>query len=227
MGRDREELRRLIRNHGFAALEDTLLAQAQPSVRVQTTRINDEGLIPVGQSKVGGRPDLPPDVAWPTAQRVPHLSLPFIAQFRLEDVREHDEEQVLPPSGLLSFFGDPFTSEEWRVLPLPNTSALQRREFPTDIGAHEEDGQFFPCAVALVAEINLTDHDDSFEYPSGETREDFLELIVAGNFHEPPHPRSVNRLLGVTYGISKDLRASCAMWEQTGVFYTNNQAVRR
>ncbi len=52
------------------AVIDRLLAQARPALLLATTA-GDEDAIPLGASKIGGRPDLPPGMAWPTRPAYP------------------------------------------------------------------------------------------------------------------------------------------------------------
>lgn len=42
-----------------------LAAQAKPCVRIKTSRVISERCIAKGDTKIGGRPDLPPELAWP------------------------------------------------------------------------------------------------------------------------------------------------------------------
>jgi uncharacterized protein YwqG len=50
-----------------------------PSIRLRTHAV-DELTLPLGASKIGGAPELPPDAAWPDANGQP---LPFVAQINL------------------------------------------------------------------------------------------------------------------------------------------------
>src|SRR5258708_6190680 len=100
---------------------------ARNSIRIRTRLLNEES-IPIGASKFGGTPDLPPEIEWPMnrvdlSEFPPWLSddvnsalldtggryhLPFVAQFRLEDVAPYDLEGDLPSTGMLYFFyGNP------------------------------------------------------------------------------------------------------------------------
>jgi predicted DNA-binding WGR domain protein len=98
-----------------------------PSVRLVPRRRSDER-IPIGASKLGGRPDLPPGVAWPTlVVRAPAPSarmakrlgggtyptlppsageapLSFVAQIRLADAAKRDRQGLLPKRGMLYVF---------------------------------------------------------------------------------------------------------------------------
>jgi uncharacterized protein YwqG len=109
--------------------------------------------VPVGASKMGGRPDLPPGEPWPTRDGRP---LSFVVQVDLATV---DTAGVLPPDGLLSFFYDavdqPGGYEEgdesgtvvrWTLGGTP----LERRDFPDDLNPF--DGRFDAMRVA-VAEV--------------------------------------------------------------------------
>jgi hypothetical protein len=58
---------------------------------------------PVGVSKIGGLPDLPPGVLWP---QIEGKAISFLAQIRLSDLRGMPGAETLPDSGLLAFFHD-------------------------------------------------------------------------------------------------------------------------
>ncbi len=57
--------------------------------------------IPVGASQIGGEPSLPKGTKWPMKGA---QAMAFLAQIRLEEVAAFDDEKLLPPNGLLSFF---------------------------------------------------------------------------------------------------------------------------
>jgi hypothetical protein len=71
-----------------------------PAVRLGAERV-DESALSVGDSKLGGRPDLPEGVAWPEHGDV---AMTFVAQLRLADVAGLGVSPPLPSSGLLAFF---------------------------------------------------------------------------------------------------------------------------
>ncbi len=99
LSRVRTELEALVRN----------------SIRLWPQPGSDDD-IPIGASKLGGMPDLPPDLAWPTFKIVKKLyeeralpedgiiSLPFIGQFNLEQLAQYDADHVLPKTGMLYLF---------------------------------------------------------------------------------------------------------------------------
>ena len=112
---------------------DELATLFRPSIRLLT----EPGTVqlPAGATRLGGRPDLPPDTPWPTChidmpapsdaflkarpreRRVPEdgiVHLAFVGQINLQDVNKFDTESLLPSSGMLSFFYNPQTfASDW------------------------------------------------------------------------------------------------------------------
>lgn len=225
MPRDLENLKRLIHEHGFGEVADQILQHAYPSIRVETQRVDDEVKLAIGQSKMGGRPDLPPMTSWP---HVPTYkggveSLPFIAQFDLAALTPHDAETLLPPHGMLYFFGDPWRGKDGEhgkvLLYTGDTAALQRAPYPDDV-LHGTSygwvyGRYMPCALTLVSEINI-DFDAKIDYPSGKDWRDALALFAAAAYTQPspPHSVHVNRLLGILHGGVGDMQFLCRPADQ-------------
>ncbi|HVF85354.1 MAG TPA: YwqG family protein [Abditibacteriaceae bacterium] len=91
----------------------------------------DDKDIAVGQSKIGGAPDMPPSFMWPMWKEKP---LGFVAQFNLEEIAPFDLNKELPSSGLLSFFytienlpwGSRDDKDAWRVFFWAHNRALKR-----------------------------------------------------------------------------------------------------
>ena len=83
-------------------LRGTRLA-ASPARAHGTLALLDQALaaLPLGASRFGGLPDLPPGVPWPCRDGIP---MEFVAQIRLADAAPHDAGQLLPRTGSLLFF---------------------------------------------------------------------------------------------------------------------------
>lgn len=104
---DKNEVLRIIQSTklykqlGFlhALLPDLL----EPEIIITPTQI-EECLLPLGASRFGGVPDLPPTFTWPVQQGKP---LQFLAQFNLSEIPSNDELYPLPKSGWLYFFLKP------------------------------------------------------------------------------------------------------------------------
>lgn len=113
---------------------ERLVALARPSIRLESQR--PVGDIPLGASRLGGRPDLPDDVAWPTFRGTP---MAFVAQIDLASLRDLAGSGDLPPDGLLSCFfaveqqvwgNEPEDRGGWRVLYAEAGRTLRRRALP-------------------------------------------------------------------------------------------------
>lgn len=205
---------------GFESIEAYLMDHARPSIRVYTERVEDESSIPLGSSKIGGRPDLPEDTDWPTltySYNNKTVSMLFIAQFDLIDLKPHDEENLLPESGILYFFANrPWDGEIARVIYFNgDRNLLERKEFPEDIPPtrpQEWGDRFDACAVTFVPEVNISGSME-IDLPEGRTMEDFYNLEVIASYLEPQSlsGRFVNRLLGYNYDIPPDMQLDCQM----------------
>ena len=116
--------------------------------------------LPIGASKFGGRPDLPDGFQWDTFttdtyddDEVKPRPLAFLAQVNLADVSAYDTEQLLPETGLLSFFYE-LGSQRWGVFPLrPGLCAgilLSRgaRRAEPDRAARRPGGRLPPAGTA-------------------------------------------------------------------------------
>ena len=89
----------------------------QLSIRLRVESAEGDA-VEVGASRLGGRPDLPADIAWPTRGGVP---LDFLAQIRLADLSSSATGGRLPQNGWLWFFFDknewePCDPSAWRVM---------------------------------------------------------------------------------------------------------------
>ncbi len=149
---------------------------------------DDEGAdtwLPIGASKLGGRPDAPKGFAWPAYDGRP---LSFVAQVNLPDVSPLDEDRLLPPTGLLSFFYDelpnPPGSIVWSVRVWDSDAALVRAALPHELG----DG-WRHVAVPLVPEAEFS----LFPFaPESFT----LDEIEAYLYEALPQHEKLHRMLG-------------------------------
>ncbi len=80
------------------------------SVRITTSRAKEP--LPIGSTKFGGHPHLPPSLPWPVSQE-DGWAMPFICQLNLAEIRPWDHENFLPDHGWLYFFETQY--EGWCV----------------------------------------------------------------------------------------------------------------
>lgn len=117
-----EQITKLLDAAGHGAHAAAVTALMQPTIRIVATALarspdthpEDAGgadlvdafdaavaALPLGASRFGGVPDLPPGVGWPERDGVP---MELVAQLRLADVADLDPARRLPPRGSLLFF---------------------------------------------------------------------------------------------------------------------------
>jgi uncharacterized protein YwqG/predicted DNA-binding protein (MmcQ/YjbR family) len=142
------------------------IQQAVGSAVLLKTYQAEESQLALGQSKIGGLPDLPTGWAWPHHHS--GKSLAFLAQVNLAEVQACIYLEELPASGILYFFSvygwqdegssDPQVPNErsevtWtQVLFAPDThTPLQRRAFPIDVNS------FRAARVDILPVITLPD----------------------------------------------------------------------
>lgn len=140
---------------------------------------------PTGESRIGGDPDLPPDLPWP---EVAGQRLMFVAQFDLAALARHPAARELPDHGLLSFFYEPHSDDDSlaspvRVLHFTDRGALVRRRPPPRverIAAH---------TLTVRGERHLPAVESEFFYHSLLPVERVLPWyarLAAGNGADPP-----------------------------------------
>jgi hypothetical protein len=128
-----------------------------PAIHLLTTR-TDEAKLPLGGTKIGGLPELPPGAKWPTQSGVP---LAFVAQLRLEDVKKLGEKR-LPEKGLLSFFIDDEAEDypgKVLVVHTKDPKKLERLEPPPSFQARRAGRParqpFAACTVKMVPTLTV------------------------------------------------------------------------
>lgn len=119
----------------------------------------DEVLIQIGQSKVGGKPDLNSSTNWP--QTNIKKSLSFIAQINCSELSEHDNDSILPSKGLISFFYDseqeswgfdPKDKDRIKVVYSAETESLSQQDYPADL---EEESIFKSNKLQFDSSLSL------------------------------------------------------------------------
>jgi uncharacterized protein (TIGR02996 family) len=176
---------------------DRFLALAKPALSVRATRAADKTL-PVGDSKFGGRPDLPPGAKWPRYEGLP---LAFVAQFDLGELHTSLVVHELPASGLLSVFcmspddGDFDETGSWRVFHFPDASKLARCEFDDELSG---DSQLRSGRLAFTELLTLPAPNSPWgdEWDVDEDAEDDHQSHATDLYREVDRGRYENRLLG-------------------------------
>jgi len=144
-----DDLVRLAETEGLHERTDAIRALARHSVRLTHRAVG--AFAPAGHSRLGGEPDLPEGMRWPTWQG---LQLEFLGQIDLADVSFPGSAEQLPREGLLLFFFD------------ADGSATGRR--PDDVGA----------ARAILVETPPPREDDSLAEDLGSPIDLTVELVL-------------------------------------------------
>jgi hypothetical protein len=170
---------------------DSLLALTAPAVRLRSCLAPKR--VPVGASRFGGQPDLPPGRDWPTSSGMP---MAFVAQIRCEELRAALPDADLPTDGMLVVFvglepdgGFPPTPDSVLGEVIP-TIGLKRRPWPPDL----PDDLRFAMALA-VSEPTITIPDwpvlEEFALPD-KAQELLSALSTPGSTHQLlGHPSTI------------------------------------
>lgn len=183
----------------------------------------DENGIAIGQTKIGGFPDLPPEITWPNesltnvitetkffffiSKREESVSIPlsFIAQLNLREISPLDEDNLLPKSGMLYFFystedygwvGDQSDRSKFIVLYWDGDHSVLQR---TDLPHNDHDvTPFKAAAVSIRQEISLPplEHDVYDTMPEKDQDAFFDELS--------PY-ETINKVLGYSDNIQGEM----------------------
>lgn len=94
---------RAIEQAGLTAYREIIDSNLAPGIHIRTIPGDDQAVMPIGSSRIGGEPDVPPDFEWPMWKgKAQH----FLAQINLADCAGMPGAEVLPNSGQLLFFYD-------------------------------------------------------------------------------------------------------------------------
>jgi uncharacterized protein YwqG len=205
-----ETFRESLTAAGLGDYVGALQALIRPSIRL-TSEVVEDADTGSGQTKLGGRPDLPTDFKWPQYSGAPQS---FIAQVNLAETHACDVDGVLPATGLLSFFYDssqnvwgydPEEDGAWAVHYTPDSDALIRHTPPTDLPAEASFGAvrldpspeltYAPWEFSEIAALNLT-RDQKFAYADALGDDEDM---------------TIHRLLGHPDPIQGDMQLECQL----------------
>jgi uncharacterized protein (TIGR02996 family) len=201
-----------LRKAKLTARANTLLRLGRPALTFKSARAK-EAALNVGASKLGGRPDMLPEVKWPIFQTEP---LAFLGQFNFSDLAASLVSRELPDSGVLSVFylvdedyeraSDPKGS--FRVFHFPDVSKLARRELQEELRDAE---RFKPCRLTFTEILTLPDADSPWKKDLGFRNDDeaegaYQELVVGevGEGDDADDGGLAHRLLGYPCPLQSD-----------------------
>ncbi|MGC5324385.1 YwqG family protein [Brevibacillus sp. SYSU BS000544] len=227
----KEQILSLFREAGLAKYAEDFSPLIRPSIRLFTHPANEDDL-PLGSSKIGGTPDLPPHFEWP---RWKVYTMSFLGQINLAEL-PNAPGTTLPKKGILYFFyavsamydDDDFydSTDTARVLYFEgDVSELKRHPYPPDFDDYIVDDQetrFALCSLTFSVEWTVPPSESANMAGLGmswsQNREDYdtywdvflpkhWEACIA-NGGNPP----INRLLGNPEQIQGDMQCDCVRY---------------
>jgi len=202
-----EGLQKALEQSGLDAIAGQLINLSKESAAMKCSAVSDQ-TIPIASSKLGGSPDLPCDLEWPEWKTG---NLSFVTQLNLAEVPRNGLLDLLPASGLLSFFYDreqsawgfdPAHKDGFRLWYFPETSGLIRKSAPTD--------STFSCArLTYEPFLSLPDPGSSpvsdlvLDLENDDTYRDFWEKYASTG---PRH-----QLLGWPRIIQSEMELECQL----------------
>jgi hypothetical protein len=206
-----DEIREALRAAGLERLADAVERLTLPAIRIEPQMV-DGGTIPVGASKFGGRPDLPPDFVWPEWNGA---GLTFLAQFRLSDLVAYDVERLLPSLGMLYFFYEakaqpwgcePTDRGAWQVVfydGAPSTLERTSSPFPVDPTMLPAPHRLDYTSILTIPDYTLVEHFAGVRM-SKEEIDRYIDFETTPRFF-------AHRLLGHAYEVQAPMRLWCEL----------------
>ncbi|NLW46554.1 MAG: DUF1963 domain-containing protein, partial [Firmicutes bacterium] len=93
---------------GLKRVSESISKNIRNGIKLKTRKVKEVD-ISIGETKIGGKPDVPNDFVWPKWNS---RYLSFIAQINLDEVAQYDLEKLLPSTGIIYFFYDS-NQETW------------------------------------------------------------------------------------------------------------------
>ncbi|RYU93112.1 YwqG family protein [Emticicia agri] len=197
---------------------NSILKKIEPELR-DTIRIypiaGEEKDIHIGQTKIGGKPDLSETQVWPTesvvekkkrfwlfgksTEEIRVETLAFIAQINLEEIAPFDTENVLPEKGILYFFYWVYSDICKVIFYEKNVKALKRTDFPEDL---KETSKFKASAIQVAKEI-------SFPYMESKVYNKFTDQEQDKFWGKINEEIIINKLLGYSDNIQGEMESEC------------------
>jgi uncharacterized protein YwqG len=210
--RTEDDLKARFENSGILKHWDFFKSHLRNEILAKPRTVNEDELT-LGQSKIGGQPDLPKNIEWFKEDNGKRLS--FIGQINLSEVTEFDRYKSLPSQGLLYFFYsakadawgfDIKDKDKFKVFyydgPLEE---LQRKEFPADL---VESSRYKPCKLSFQSSVSLPNWGQDYVSKQLNKKEidKYLEATEYLNINVEQ-----NKLLGHSDNIQGPMELQCQL----------------
>ncbi len=178
----------------------------------------------LGQSKLGGRPHLPRDFAWPYFEGESYdgewanRPLSFLMQINCKEIKAYDKENLLPATGMLYFFYEQATMT-WGFDPADKGAArvfyydvlekeLAECPFPTDLAAEYTAPEL---ALTFAEAISLPSYEEfDVHCPNEDTDwDDYDEEAALFGADFAQDPAETVKLLGYAELVQGEMLWEC------------------
>lgn len=200
---------------GLGRKTDSLFKLMFNSIKLFLDEVQDDQ-IKIGESKIGGVPDLPDGVSWPIWNGNP---LAFICQINLKRVKPFDEEKFLPPQGMLYFFYEA-SKQPWGFDPLDkgstkviyyngDYSTLSRSIEPDNLST---ENRFQSCILSFNREVTMPSWESYFiKMLELNQKESDIYSDYQFKSQEANEDEQIYRLLGHADSIQGDMQLECQL----------------
>ena len=196
------------------------------------------GEVPVGRSKIGGKPDLPPGFEWfyykgetDDGEEPKNRPLSFLAQINCSEASKYDKNSLLPKKGMLYFFYE-LETQAWGFDPKDKGSAkvyyypgevkgLIRTDFPSDLS---EEFQFPEVPISFLTQKELPDFEEFLAWHEGIENDQWEQYDEAKNkIVGEVEEEKITKLLGYADLVQGSMLLECE--EVSNGIYTGDNSV--
>lgn len=198
------QLDALIERTGYRAFAAEIHRRSRPCIHIFAAGLATDA--PIGATRFGGMPDLPPETAWPRDGHGAPLS--FYAQIDLGDLAGAPAAAVLPKSGLLSFFAGDLQAYPGpipvAVRMTPAGAGLARLVPPADAATYEDWRASVPVSARFEQGLSFPGFDSGW-LETLETADDDADFGAFEDALIPPFP-VLGQISGYAAWPADDLR---------------------
>ncbi len=172
------------------------------------TESKSESEISIGQSKIGGLPDLPNNVDWFKEDNGKSLS--FIAQINFSELKDLKQHVKLPDNGILYFFYsaaqeawgfDIKDKDKFKVFYSPSTENLVRKDAPSDL---EDYSIYKSCILNYKNSVSLPSWENDFVRNRLNDKELDKYIEIASN-------EEMNKMFGYADNVQGEMELECQL----------------
>ena len=204
----KEEYKTAFTEEGLAHKWEYFEKHLKSEIRIKPKHV-DENLINIGQSKLGGRPDLPSNIEWPKQKNGKHLV--FLAQINFEELDQRELD--LPDKGMLYFFceeaqefyGDSKDNQEdFRTIFIEEAADLERIETPNTFTILR-NGRYKACALEFSNSYSLPNWEHSLvdEMITFQEHQAYVDISSSGQY--------ISKLFGHSINVQGPMEYQCEM----------------